>query len=133
MFKAAQFMQKATATFMQSEKNWHKSSSKITEGLKLAINYMTSKLSTIGWNPFWKEDFFCTLAFSQDLFEILIQPRDRNISWKCRCMKIRMLNPKCFYSILLSNLLAELFWKVSQFFSPLSCLIRLYPICKKGQ
>ena len=45
-----------------------------------------------------------------------IQPSDRNISWKCRCMKIRKLNPKWFYSILLSNLLAELFWKVSQFF-----------------
>ena len=47
LFKAAQLMQKATATFMQSEKNWHKSSAKITEGLKLAVNYMTSKLSNI--------------------------------------------------------------------------------------
>ena len=45
LFKAAQFMQKATATFMQSEKNWHKSSAKIIEGLKLAVNYMTSKFT----------------------------------------------------------------------------------------
>ena len=43
LFKAAQFMQKATATFMQTEKNWHKSTQNITKGLCLAAKYMTSK------------------------------------------------------------------------------------------
>ena len=43
LFRAAQFMQKATATFIQSEKNWHKSTENITKGLCLAVNYMKSK------------------------------------------------------------------------------------------
>ena len=79
LFKAAQLMQKSTATFMQSEKNWHKSSAKITEGLKLAVNYMTSKLSNIhnGMKSFLKRGFFCPFAFSQDIFEVLIQPKDK--------------------------------------------------------
>jgi len=46
LFKAAQFMSKATATFMQKDKNWHKSSEKIIEGLRLAINYMSSCICT---------------------------------------------------------------------------------------
>ena len=42
LYKSAQFMQKATATFTQAEKSWFKSSPKILEGLGFAVKYMKS-------------------------------------------------------------------------------------------
>ena len=49
LYKSAQFMQKATATYTQAEKNWFKSSSKIVEGLGLAVKYMKSKYNFDFW------------------------------------------------------------------------------------
>lgn len=42
-FKAAQYMQKATASFMQNDKNWCQTSQKLTQGLKLAQIYIKSE------------------------------------------------------------------------------------------
>ena len=43
LFKAGQYMQKATATYMQSNKDWYKSSSSIKNGLELSSKYAESK------------------------------------------------------------------------------------------
>ena len=45
MFKAGQYMQKATATFMQSNKDWHKTSTQIKQGLDLAVKYTERKFT----------------------------------------------------------------------------------------
>ena len=45
MFKAGQYMQKSTATFMQSNKDWHKTSTQIKQGLDLAVKYTERKFT----------------------------------------------------------------------------------------
>ena len=47
LYKAAQYMQRSTAAFMQSEKDWFKTSAKIKLGLELAMKYMSGKFRTI--------------------------------------------------------------------------------------
>jgi hypothetical protein len=43
-FKAAQLMQKATATFMQTDKDWSKTSAGANQALQLANDYAESKI-----------------------------------------------------------------------------------------
>merc|ERR1719412_1913575 len=45
LFKAGQYMQKATATYMQSNKDWYKSSSSIKNGLELSSKYAETCLN----------------------------------------------------------------------------------------
>ena len=45
IFKAGQYMQKSTATFMQSNKDWHKTSTLIKQGLDLAVKYTECKFT----------------------------------------------------------------------------------------
>ena len=45
IFKAGQYMQKSTATFMQSNKDWHKTSTQIKQGLDLAVKYTECKFT----------------------------------------------------------------------------------------
>ncbi len=40
LYKAAQFLQRATATFMQRDKDWVKSTDKVNEGLALSVKYV---------------------------------------------------------------------------------------------
>lgn len=60
LFKSAQFMQRATATYMQTEKDWHKSSQKIIEGLQLASKYIESESKLFINSIFMPE--FCRCA-----------------------------------------------------------------------
>ena len=45
LYKAASYMQKATSSFMQSNKDWYKTASDVLNGLLLSIKYAKSKSS----------------------------------------------------------------------------------------